>query len=260
MKLTLSTVLLFTTALSFAAGLESTAKFSNCSGFLFTVEGRATEKNALIMTNGHCLDPLMLTMLKPGEVRLNRSASRDITLNGATVALKVTTQRLLYASMTKTDMAIYELPQSYQRLQEKYGITPLLLAKDGPLAGTPIHIPSSYRRRVYDCRIEAVLAGLREGGRSFEQSLRYDSDCHTISGTSGSPLVLDDGVTVVGINNTNNTHGNMCTNDNPCEVNEAGETSVIRGRSYGQQTALIYSCLNAEADLDVSVEGCELPH
>lgn len=254
----LLTVLMMNSAAA-TNSLAGTVRFSNCSGFLFTVEGRSPEKNALVMTNGHCLDPLGLSMLAPNEVRINRSSSRNILLIGDRVQVKVTTKRLLYATMTLTDMAIYELPQSYAYLSTKYAITPLLLANSAPTSGTPVLVRSAYKKRTYECVIEEVLHGLREGGRSFSASLRFDAACGTKNGTSGSPVTLADGVTVVGINNTRNNSGKMCGNNNPCEVREDGSTSVIRNRSYGQQTALVYDCLNSEMDLDLNVETCRLP-
>ena len=248
------------TVSAFAANpLAGTVKFSNCSGFLFTVEGRTPQKNALVMTNGHCLDPWGLSMLAPNEVRMNRSASRDITLVGESRRVKVTTRRLLYATMTLTDMAIYELPQTYEYLQTRYGITPLMLAQQGPSNGTPVVVASAYKNRAFTCQIEEVLHGLREGGRSFSDSLRFNAGCNTKNGTSGSPVVLPDGVTVVAINNTRNNNGKMCGNNNPCEVRSDGTTTVLRNRSYGQQTSLIYECLNSEMDLDLNVETCRLP-
>lgn len=259
MKLSVLLALSFVFSAAASSRLRNTVKFSNCSGFLFTVEGRSPEKNALVMTNGHCLDPLGLSMLKPGEVRINRSSSRDIKLFADKKIIKVSTRRLVYATMTLTDMAIYELPQSEAVLAEKYGLSPFVLAKASPVAGTPMLIPSAYRNRVYECQIEEVLFGLREGGRSFSESLRYDAGCRTINGTSGSPILAMDGVTVIGINNTFNKSGKMCGNNNPCEVDAAGRTSVIKKRSYGQQTALIYECLNAEMEFDLNVETCRLP-
>lgn len=256
---TLTALITLTSLTALANPLASTVKFSNCSGFVFTMEGRSQSQNALVMTNGHCLDPLGLSMLKPDEVRINRSANRNIKLIGPKKSVKVTTKRLIYATMTLTDMAIYELSQSYEYLESKYQITPFMLSKTGPVASTVINIPSAYRKRVYNCSVEEVLFGLREGGRSFEGSLRYDRGCRTINGTSGSPLVLGDGVTVVGINNTVNNSGKMCGNNNPCEVDEAGNTTVIKKRGYGQQTALLYQCLNKDMNIDLNVEGCALP-
>ena len=256
---TLAVLISLTSLAALANPLASTVKFSNCSGFIFTMEGRSPSQNALVMTNGHCLDPLGLSMLKPGEVRINRSASRNIKLIGPKTSVKVTTKRLLYATMTLTDMAIYELSQSYEYLESKYQITPLILSKTGPVASTPINIPSAYRKKVYHCSVEEVLFGLREGGRSFEGSLRYDRNCRTINGTSGSPLVLGDGITVVGINNTVNNSGKMCGNNNPCEVDAQGNTSVIKKRGYGQQTALLYECVNDEMNLDLNNSNCPLP-
>lgn len=257
MRFTLLATLLLP-ATVFATTLSGTAKFTTCSGFLFTVDGRAPDAPAWVMTNGHCLDPLGLRMLAPGEIKVDVPSVRDIKLNGDTTILSIKTRRLVYASMTRTDMAIYELGVDYRRLAEKYNIHPLMLASEGPTAGTAIDIASSYRHRVYNCHVDEVLFGLREGGRSFVDSIRYDQDCHTIGGTSGSPMILAGTQTVVGINNTVNTSGGSCGNDNPCEVNADGSINVIRGRAYGQQTALLYTCLDEAKNFALDRPGCLL--
>jgi hypothetical protein len=47
--------------------------------------------------------------------------------------------------------------------------------------------------------------------------------------------------------------------NNPCEVDERGNVSVIRGRGYGQQIFKVYTCLNSNRAIDLTEPGCELP-
>ncbi len=46
--------------------------------------------------------------------------------------------------------------------------------------------------------------------------------------------------------------------NNPCEVDEEGKVVVNSGASYGQQTYLLYSCLDSDGALDLQQEGCKL--
>ena len=61
------------------------------------------------------------------------------------------------------------------------------------------------------------------------------------------------------VNNTGNESGEECTRDNPCEVDEEGTTTYVKGYSYAQQTYWLYTCLNEKREIDTSVNGCELP-
>ena len=60
-------------------------------------------------------------------------------------------------------------------------------------------------------------------------------ECTPSHGGSGSPIVLRDGVTVVGVHSTGNDNGEQCTANNPCEVAADGSVTVRRGARYGQQ-------------------------
>jgi hypothetical protein len=91
--------------------------------------------------------------------------------------------------------------------------------------------------------------------------MRYSKGgCETIHGTSGSPILSARTGRVVGINSTGNESGERCMMDNPCEVSESGQIYVEKGRSYGDQTYVFYSCLNARGKLDLNREGCQLVH
>ena len=62
----------------------------------------------------------------------------------------------------------------------------------------------------------------------------------------------------IGINNTANDNGEKCTMDNPCEVAKDGTIFFEKGKSYGQQTFQIYSCLNSGGKFDLATPGCKL--
>ncbi len=260
MKSLLSICALLSSFAAFAANLAGTVKFTNLSGFLFTAEGMSEDRKALIMSNGHGLDPLGLNILAAGEVRVDQPMSRKVKIyNGEGRVLVIHTQRLLYATLTSTDMAVYELGVTYKYLRERYGITPLTLAPEGPTAGLNVTIASAYKGRTYDCTVEAVLPGLREGGRSFIGSLRMAEGCGTVNGTSGSPMIDNATGLVVGISNTLNSRGGLCGVNNPCEVDAEGRVSAIRGRRYGQQTALLLACFDENFALQLDRPGCALP-
>ncbi len=94
----------------------------------------------------------------------------------------------------------------------------------------------------------------------MKDSIRYSKKgCEVYGGTSGSPVIAKGERVVVGVNNTGNESGKLCTNNNPCEIDVNGNKKVLKGRGYAQQTYWVYSCLNEEFDIDLSKQGCNLP-
>lgn len=119
---------------------------------------------------------------------------------------------------------------------------------------------SGYWKRTYNCEIEAFVPQLKEGDWMFRESIRYSpKGCEVIGGTSGSPIIASNSGEVIGVNNTTNENGGRCTLNNPCEIDENGNVSIIQGRGYGQQTYWVYTCLDKSLAFDLKVEGCELP-
>lgn len=238
---------------------EGIVKLSNCSGSLIMLEGQKADQKAIIMTNGHCIQKPG-GYLNPGEVWTNRPLVRSIGIYDKNMVLKKTnTTKIIYATMTNTDMALYELEMTYAQIRAKFGIEPLMLASTRPLETVKINIPSGYWDRNWACTTEGFAFSLREGDWTFTDSIRYNEGCDTIGGTSGSPIVEDGTRTVIAINNTSNESGERCTLNNPCEVDEAGNVTVIKQRSYGQQTYQVYNCMNENFQLDLALAACELP-
>lgn len=242
-----------------AASVDFTAivALSNCSGSLVRFTTSKTDDYAMVLTNGHCLSGFVTA----GTAIVDVTSSRSFTLLSSSGrglgTLKA--QRLMYATMTGSDFAIYKLTQTYAQLSARYGVAPLVISEHRPEAGTALHIVSGFWKRIYSCSIDHFVHELREGTWTFRDSIRFSSPgCETIGGTSGSPLINADTHEVIGINNTGNESGASCTLNNPCEVDAAGSITVEKGASYGQQLYPIYGCLSATNQIDLTRTGCTL--
>ncbi|MBL3665827.1 trypsin-like peptidase domain-containing protein [Streptomyces sp. M2CJ-2] len=241
-----------------AVNLAGTVSLSNCSGSVVRMPDSAADDPALVLTNGHCLES---GFPGAGEVLVDRASSRSFGLLNASGAKVATLRadRLVYATMTDTDAAVYRLGTTYAQIKSAYGIDALTLADTRPAAGTAISVPSGYWKRIYTCAVDGFAYRLKEAGWTFKDSVRYTPACNTIGGTSGSPVVDDATGKVVAVNNTGNTDGGRCTMNNPCEVDENGAVTVRRGINYAQQTYPFTACFGPDGKLDLYAGGCTLP-
>lgn len=239
---------------------EGIVKLSNCSGSLIRFSGQPTSSKALVLTNGHCYSAGPFGgMLKPGEVVVNKSSVRSMKIFDKEMNLfPIVTSRVVYAAMTDTDIALYELTLSYDEILKKYKIQSFDLDTVRPNIGADIEIVSGYWDRGYSCVIDAFVYSLKEGAWLFKDSVRYAEGCATIGGTSGSPILSKGTRSVVAINNTGNEDGERCTENNPCEISKDGTVTVLKGINYGQQTYNIYSCLSPDFSIDLNRSGCNL--
>jgi hypothetical protein len=241
---------------SAAADFSGTVALDNCSGSIVRWKTSQPTDPALMLSNGHCY-----AFMGAREVVVNQPSVRAVDLldSDGSVAGTVNTVRLLYATMWRTDVSLYQLRQSYQQLQSSYGVPAFTIADAKPSPkGQPIEVLSGYWRLAYDCNLNGFAYRLHENVWDWNDSLRYsDGGCQVIGGTSGSP-VLDADRTMIGINNTINESGGRCTFDNPCEENRHGKISVHIHRGYGQQTWIFYTCLKATT-LHLNKPGCKLP-
>ncbi|MEU6758772.1 serine protease [Streptomyces sp. NPDC046685] len=243
-----------TTAVNFAG----TVALSNCSGSVVRAPGSQPDDLALVLSNGHCLET---GFPAPGEVVKDQRSSRSFSLLNS-AGSKVATLRaskISYATMTDTDISIYQLTKTYAQIQSQYGISPLTLNDVRPTQGSAISVVSGYWKRIYNCNIDGFAYLLKEGDWTWKDSVRYTSSCNTIGGTSGSPVV--DAVTgkVVAVNNTGNEDGARCTVNNPCEVDQNGTVTVRQGINYAQQTYIIVPCIGPKNVIDLNRPGCTLP-
>ncbi|MFO0622709.1 MAG: serine protease [Polyangia bacterium] len=242
-----------------AAGVDFTSivALSNCSGSLVRFSTSKTDDYAMVLTNGHCLSGFV----PAGTAIVDQSSSRTFTLLDASARSLGTlrAQRMLYATMTGSDFAIYRLTQTYAQLASRYRVAPLVISSSRPTEGTAIRIASGFWKKIYSCSIDRFVPELREGTWTFRDSIRFTQPgCETIGGTSGSPIIDFESRAVIGINNTGNETGASCTMNNPCEVDSAGRISATKGAAYGQQLYQIYACLDASNNIDLTRTGCTL--
>jgi V8-like Glu-specific endopeptidase len=236
-----------------------TVALSNCSGSVVKLAGAALTDRALVLSNGHCLEE---GFPKAGEVIVNKSSRRTFSLlspDGKSTLGTLRATKIAYATMTDTDISLYQLNTSYAQIAQRYGISALELSPAHPVAGTPIDVVSGYWKQIYSCSLDGFVHELHEGDWVWKDSIRYRPECKTIGGTSGSPIVETRTGKVIGVNNTGNENGRLCTLNNPCEVTADGTVTVRQGVNYGEQTYLIYGCLKAGSEIDLTKPGCALP-
>ncbi|MEV7422475.1 MULTISPECIES: S1 family peptidase [unclassified Streptomyces] len=241
-----------------AVDFAGTVALSNCSGSVVRTPGSLSTDPALVLSNGHCLET---GFPAAGQVIVNQASTRTFTLlnSAGTGVATLRASKVAYATMTDTDVSLYQLTSTYAQIQSAYGISALELNSVRPTQGTAIKVVSGYWKRIYSCSIDGFAYQLKEGSWTWKDSVRYTSSCNTIGGTSGSPVIDDATGKVVAVNNTGNEDGARCTVNNPCEVAENGTVTVRRGINYAQQTYGIVACVGSGSQIDLSRTGCTLP-
>lgn len=250
----------FHTRLTANYNFDGIVALSNCSAAIVRFDDSKDTDKALVFTNGHCLET---GFPEAGEVVVDQPSSRSMRLMDpyAVHAGIVRATKIVYSTMTGTDLTIYELADTYADIKNKFKVNPLTLSPERPQIGMPMEVVSGYWKKGYTCAVEAFIPELKEDDWTFTDSIRYSRPgCETVGGTSGSPILIAGTRTVIGVNNTGNEDGQKCTMNNPCEIDANGNITFEKGVSYGQQTYWVYSCLNEQNQLDLNQKGCLLPH
>lgn len=236
---------------------EGIVGLSNCSGSLVKYDDSLDSDYAMVLSNGHCVG-----MLDPGEVIINRTSTKRFNVldpNSKKLGT-VKSRKIMYATMTDTDLALFQLNVSYEYIMDRFNVEPLVFGRGYPKIGTPIEIISGYWKRGYSCHIELMVHRLKEANWTMRDSLRYSRPgCNIIGGTSGSPVIEAGTRTVIAVNNTINENGRRCTMNNPCEVDEDGNVTYKKGYGYAQQTSWLYNCRNSRREINLNAHGCKLP-
>ncbi len=196
-----------------------------------------------------------------GQVIVNQASSRTFTLLSASAGRLATLRatKVVYSTMTDTDVTLYQLNTTYASITSRYGIAPLTIAASHPVQGAPIKVVSGYWKKIYSCSVDGFAYRLKEGEWTWKDSVRYTSSCDTIGGTSGSPVISTATGEVVAVNNTGNESGETCTVNNPCEVDQNGVVTVRQGINYAEETYGIPACFAPGNRLDLTLAGCTLP-
>jgi hypothetical protein len=234
-----------------------TARLPGCSGAVVRWASAVDADPAVVITNGHCVRS---PFLGAREVLVDQRQWKRIELleGSGDVATTVRGVHLRYASMYRTDLAVYELRETYADLAAK-GVTPLVLAATGPSRGDRIRIPSGYWTEQRACTTTGTVHRLHERAWDWWGSIRLPAldGCAIRGGYSGSPIVSRETGEVVGIANTGYVGGRRCI-DSACEENRRGRVVMRRNMNYGQQTALLNGCVGADRRFDLDVPGCRL--
>ncbi|MCF3118905.1 trypsin-like peptidase domain-containing protein [Streptomyces arenae] len=241
-----------------AVDFAGTVALSNCSGSVVRTPKAAADDPALVLTNGHCIES---GFPAAGEVVVDQPSTRTFKLLDAQAndVATLKASKVSYATMTDTDVTIYQLTSSYRDITKKYGIKPLVLDDGHPVKGRAITVVSGYWKKTYSCSIDGFVYRLKEGEWTWKDSVRYTPACQTIGGTSGSPVIDHKTGKVTAVNNTGNEDGERCTLNNPCEVDRKGTVTVRKGINYAQETYGIVPCVGKGSKIDLGRPGCRLP-
>ncbi|MEU6125016.1 serine protease [Streptomyces sp. NPDC047123] len=241
-----------------AVDFAGTVALSNCSGSVVRTPQSRPGDPALVLTNGHCMET---GFPAAGEVIVDQPSTRTFKLLDAKAneVGTLTASKVSYATMTDTDITLYQLTSSYRDITKKYGIKPLEIEDDHPVQGRAITVVSGYWKKTYSCRIDGFVHRIKEGEWTWKDSVRYTPACQTIGGTSGSPVIDHRTGKVTAVNNTGNEDGERCTLNNPCEIDRKGRVTVRQGINYAQETYGIVPCVTRHSRIDLDRPGCRLP-
>lgn len=234
-----------------------TVALPGCSGAVIRWPAALDTDRAVVLTNGHCVRS---PFLGAREVLVDEKRWTPITLldGSGKVAREVRGVRLQYASMYRTDVALLSLRETYAELAGD-GITPLSLAEAGPSRGDLVRIPSGYWVEQRACQTTGTAYRVHERSWDWWQSIRLPArdGCAIRGGYSGSPIVSRETGLVVGVANTGYIGGRRCI-DSACEENRRGRVRMVKDMNYGQQTAVLLTCLEGGRVFDLDTPGCRL--
>lgn len=229
----------------------------NCSGTLVRLK-RGVEQPAVLLTNGHCAQKKLIT---PGIALSNVPYDRSpITLYlGGTEPEPVTPSRVLYATMTGTDLALIELKETYGELEARGArVYDLSDSTADTQEETPVQIVAGFQKEKQLCKISHRVGILMEDEWTYEDSIALADPCPVEGGWFGAPLLNPTTLKVVALLNSTNATGGLCTLDNPCEVLPGGERLAFRGRAYAQKTDAILGCVDSGGNMAFTQSGCKL--
>jgi hypothetical protein len=245
-----------------------------CSGALVTFMGRSNSAPGLVLTAGHCSDrgriqiPLRnATLHAPdaGEVLYRLDDQRSLSLetgNSAAPRTCIETDRIEYGTLTNADVLLLRLTETYDQLEARTGVKPLVIAQDSTFPnGTPVRSPSSLFQDDRECAVEDTVEKLKEGRWLWGPVMRLTTTCDIAHGQSGAPLVRLDSNEVIGVMGTaSDADAAPCEFNNPCEMKADGATKAAqKDQAYAHFVHRLYTCLDANRDVSIDAPGCLLP-
>ncbi len=247
-------------ALAFEAGYPATNDdlrgmvAMKCSGVLVRL-GRGADQPAVLLSSGRCATT---KSIPAGEAVVNVPFDRsEISLyEGLEAPETVKANRVLYATRTGTDVALIELKLTYRDLEAR-GAKIYELAATDAKPDSDVQLIAGQWQEKQLCAVSHIVSTLVEDVWTETGAYALKDPCPTPNGWAGTPMLDPTTLKVVGILNTTNVAGALCTLDNPCEV-ENGNRLAFAGRTYGQRISPILDCLTDTGELDLGRATCKL--
>ncbi len=226
-----------------------------CSGALVRL-GRGADQPAVLLTNGHCA---RAKMIDPEDALVDAPYERgSISIYvGTESPVETTPTRVLYATMTGTDLALVELRSTYRDLEAK-GARIYEIADVDAKVDSSVQIISGYWKEKQLCGVSHIVESLAEDAWTYRNAIALREPCPVQGGWSGTPLLDSTTSAIVGIISKSNAAGGLCTLDNPCEVLKGGERLAFHGRTYATRVSPVLACLTSDGDIDLDRRGCKL--
>jgi hypothetical protein len=212
--------------------------------------------HAIVLSAGHCYRlPMPKNTFAAGET-LSKSLV-VIARHGSVLSLHAT--KLLYATMTGTDVELLELGETYADLAQ-LSVDSYEISREPAKAGDKIFRVSGRKETVQSCSIGEVVHRLTTSVTEENDAYRMSADCPaTAPGWSGAPLISAATGKIVGLHSTTNDSG-RCTDDDPCEVADDGTVSIHKDAQYGQKVHEIMTCVDSAGRFNLSLASCALYH
>src|SRR5919202_1901929 len=239
-----------------------------CTAFFLNTDGDGNAP-AYAITNGHCYDIPLFPAAK--EIIVNRSSSMVLKLNyfrnEETRVRPVFVQRVVYATIKNTDIAILELDTTFKQLLRE-GFIPLNMDSVLPTVGEPVKVigipvsgvkPSVSFLHKAACEVGETVR-IREDVYQLDTSIRHH--CSVVGGMSGSPMISLKSDRVVAIVNTGVNDEALtqpeCSLNRPCEVSSDGKVATFPKENYAQRVNTILSCFDKKGIFNLNLPSCTL--
>ena len=250
---------LLKTLFSFHLIIIATHAYSNvrvtsrgCSGVVFEMPGMTENHKALILTNGHCMGfgSYMGVYPNDGEFYINYLSSNSVVIkkNGQDQGKRFPYQKVLFATMTVTDLAVIELESTYRQLR-KEGYTVYAIAQEEAQSGMIIEF-NSYNQKAHNvCEVEKIVPILKLGPWTWNNSIRMKTNpqCRYSYGQSGTAGIEQNSGLIYGLVQTMYDGDRPNSLGNPYEVHykEDGSSESLTGAAfqpYATPTNILYRC------------------
>lgn len=238
---------------------------TKCTAFLIDSGTDDKVSPAYVITNGHCA--FSEGLMDEGQVETNVVVDYAVQFkyfkDKLDVSLSTPVKKVLYATMTKMDVAVLELGVSQWDLEQQ-GIQTLQLSDDSDLKSTdalenpsiPVLGTEEVNLHLSPCLSEG-RAKVQEHHWTWENMIR--NKCSILGGSSGSPLLLAGTRKVVGLMNTGymaNATDDPCSLYQPCEISSKG-TKSLKKKNYAVPVSSFNGCF-AQGKFDLAQKNCNL--